>query len=624
MKKKLLLILLMTLTLAFALVVFVNAAGTDYNSTYTLDGKSYNLWELGEDGNYHPLTWYLNSDKEMCSVWTDGQANASGTYMSLGCYENQLAKMTVYEADGETYTSDTSFVIVNFTGVGLTYNNKAYDINYIHFKAFHTNTKSESNIYNSYNENNVLKAVFLPETLKLIGWQDNGTYVKADNTAFYSFNNCTALEYVEFHEGTVLSDNTINRGSFTLCKSLKAISIPEGITVIGGGAFYDCSSLQAVYLPSTLKTINLDATWFSFTGCENMYFVNEPFVMTSASQVPEKPDTYYLPSGLTTVPIFYGNSNETVVIGSGVTSHSTSVYGGSGVKTVIYLGNVTALELKQVPSNGLNVILPNTTTEPTVTVQDSSVGGVYLCELNTYKIFGDSSWTQGTIHFAEQKKTVETEASCEEDASKTTYCYCGKLVECIVENDTRLGHQKDGARIIDIAYTSFAKDGIKTYFCQRCEENVQESALALFTCLGYSSPEDGTGGIAIGYTVNNAAITEYTEVTGKALKYGVFAVLKDRLGNNDVFGGNGEAADGVISAEITNYSFVAFGLKIVGFTDKYKDTKLAMGAYVSVTDGETTEYSYMQFGTPAENEKYCFVSYNDVVNSKSTTDDGVA
>ena len=29
--------------------------------------------------------------------------------------------------------------------------------------------------------------------------------------------------------------------------------------------------------------------------------------------------------------------------------------------------------------------------------------------------------------------------------------------------------------------------------------------------------------------------------------------------------------------------------------------------------GETTEYSYMQFGTPAENEKYCFVSYNDIV-----------
>ena len=620
MKKKLLLTLLMTLTLVFALAAFVNAAGSDYDSTYTLNGKSYNLWELGEDGNYHPLTWYLNSDKEMCSVWTDGQVNASGTYMSLGCYENQLTKMTVYEADGEKYTSDTSFVIVNFTGVGLTYNNKPYDLKYIHFKAFHTNTSSESNIYNSYNENNVLKAVFLPETLKLIGWQDNKTYVRADNTAFYSFNNCTALEYVEFHEGTVLSDNTINRGAFTLCTSLKAISIPEGITAIGGGAFYNCSSLQAVYLPSTLKTINLDATWFSFTNCTNMYFVNEPFVMNSVSQVPQKPDTYYLPSGLTTVPIFYENSNETVVIGSGVTSHSTSVYGGSGVKTVVYLGNVTALELKQVPSNGLNVILPNTTTEPTVTVPDSSVGGIYLCKLNTYKNFGESSWTEGTVHFVEQIRTVETAASCK-DASKTTYCYCGELVESIVENGTGLGHQKDGAQIIGIAYTSFDKDGIKTYFCQRCEENVQESALPLFTCLGYSAPENGNGGIAIGFTVNNVAIAEYEKATGKTLKYGVFAVLQSRLGNNDVFAEDGTVADGVINADITSYEFVLFELKIVGFTDEYKDVKLAMGAYVAVTDGETTEYSYLQIGTPNDNEKYCFVSYNDIVGNPSTNEE---
>ncbi|MBQ7226678.1 MAG: leucine-rich repeat protein [Clostridia bacterium] len=615
MKKKLLLTLLMTLTLVFALAAFVNAAGSDYDSTYTLNGKSYNLWELGEDGNYHPLTWYLNSDKEMCSVWTDGQVNASGTYMSLGCYENQLTKMTVYEADGEKYTSDTSFVIVNFTGVGLTYNNKPYDLKYIHFKAFHTNTSSESNIYNSYNENNVLKAVFLPETLKLIGWQDNKTYVRADNTAFYSFNNCTALEYVEFHKDTALSDNTINRGAFTLCTSLKAISIPEGITTIGGGAFQNCSSLNAVYLPGTLTKINLDSSSFSFIGCNDMYFVNEPFVMNSVSRVPQKPDTYYLPSGLTTVPIFYENSNETVVIGSGVTSHSTSVYGGSGVKTVVYLGNVTALELKQVPSNGLNVILPNTTTEPTVTVPDSSVGGIYLCKLNTYKNFGESSWTEGTVHFVEQIRTVETAASCK-DASKTTYCYCGELVESIVENGTGLGHQKDGAQIIGIAYTSFDKDGIKTYFCQRCEENVQESALPLFTCLGYSAPENGNGGIAIGFTVNNEAIAEYEEVTGKTLKYGVFAVLQSRLGDNDVFAEDGTVAEGAINADITSYEFALFELKIVGFTDEYKDIKLAMGAYVAVTDGETTKHSYLQSGTPNENEKYCFVSFNDIIGKQ--------
>ena len=47
------------------------------------------------------------------------------------------------------------------------------------------------------------------------------------------------------------------------------------------------------------------------------------------------------------------------------------------------------------------------------------------------------------------------------------------------------------------------------------------------------------------------------------------------------------------SHDITSYEFALFELKIVGFTDEYKDIKLAMGAYVAVTDGEKTEYSYI-------------------------------
>ena len=75
----------------------------------------------------------------------------------------------------------------------------------------------------------------------------------------------------------------------------------------------------------------------------------------------------------------------------------------------------------------------------------------------------------------------------------------------------------------------------------------------------------------------------------------------------------------LVNAEITNYEFTAFEIKIVGFTDDaQKDIKLAIGAYVAVTDGETTEYSYMQNGDLGENEKYCFVSYNDIVGKNST------
>ena len=97
------------------------------------------------------------------------------------------------------------------------------------------------------------------------------------------------------------------------------------------------------------------------------------------------------------------------------------------------------------------------------------------------------------------------------------------------------------------------------------------------------------------------------------MKYGVFTVLQSKLGDNDVFGEDGTAASGVLSADITHSKLKAFELKVVGLTDEQKDIKLAMGAYVAVTDGEATEYSYMQEGEPDENEKYSFVSYNDIV-----------
>ena len=172
--------------------------------------------------------------------------------------------------------------------------------------------------------------------------------------------------------------------------------------------------------------------------------------------------------------------------------------------------------------------------------------------------------------------------------------------------------------IAGIEYESYLENGKFIYECANdgCNAKIDgESAPVLFTCLGYSTPEDDRTGLTIGFTVNNEALNEYKAVTGKAFNYGVFAILKVRLGDNDVFAQDGTAIEGSINADITSYEFVAFELRIEGFIDEYKDVKLAMGAYVAETDGETTKYSYLQAGTPAENEKYCFVSYNDVATA---------
>ena len=158
--------------------------------------------------------------------------------------------------------------------------------------------------------------------------------------------------------------------------------------------------------------------------------------------------------------------------------------------------------------------------------------------------------------------------------------------------------------------------GTKSYKCLYCDETIKTeeapSADALFTCLGYSAPENGTCGIVLGFIVNEKAITEYESSTGKAVKYGAFAASKNKLGDNDILGEDGKAPDGVINAEIKRVLFTAFEIKVVGIKNEQKDVKLALGAYVATTNGEATEYTYLQVGTPEDGEKYCFISYSEI------------
>ena len=167
----------------------------------------------------------------------------------------------------------------------------------------------------------------------------------------------------------------------------------------------------------------------------------------------------------------------------------------------------------------------------------------------------------------------------------------------------------------------YMKEGYVRTGCTKCSAYEEKALNALFACQGYSAPENGADGIAIGFIVNSAAIIDYEKATNKTVSYGVFAAIKDRLNGGDVFE-NGEANECAIVVDMTIYATAAFEIKIVGFeTDSQKTAQIAMGAYVAVTDGENTEYSYMQVGTPNANEKYCFVSFNDIVGTPSTNED---
>ena len=416
-----------------------------------------------------------------------------------------------------------------------------------------------------------------------------GAYKKYNELFNGSDNKGANLEYCYLRLDTSIIAGKV----FYSCKKLKYVNL-ESLTkleIIGqrdvynyGAAFAGCSSLFDGQLLDLSKTV-LRA--FSYGGlCGDGNFQSVPITGIKL------PVTFNQISGND----FRNCTNlTTIYFGKKTTSISNDAFNGcTNLKEVFFVGEKADLE----------VMLGSI----------SALSGATVISYADYNALADKSGKYAVYDYSSCAYNNGVHGTI----NATNAC----VGVCSVCGDTVVNHT-DGNAAVSITYSNYALAGIKTTACQNvgCGHSETTEASALFTCLGYSAPEDGRGGIAIGFTVNNVAIAEYEEITGKTLKYGVFAVLQNRLGNNDVFADDGTVAEGVINAEITNYEFVAFELKIVGFTDERKDTKLAMGAYVAVTDGETTEYSYLQSGTPAANEKYCFVSYNDIVGNPSSDEE---
>ena len=183
---------------------------------------------------------------------------------------------------------------------------------------------------------------------------------------------------------------------------------------------------------------------------------------------------------------------------------------------------------------------------------------------------------------------------------------CGELLKEAIEHTLKKALKYENGYLSTGTYTvACTNDG--------CEHETKEEAPSLFICLGYSAPQYNDGGIVLGFTVNNEAVNEYKKITGKSLKYGVFAASQEKLKDGDIFE-NGIANENVICAEIKTTEFSAFEIKVIGITDDKKDVLLALGAYVELSDGVTTEYSYMQVADKGEKTgNYYFVSYNDIV-----------
>ena len=292
--------------------------------------------------------------------------------------------------------------------------------------------------------------------------------------------------------------------------------------------------------------------------------------------------------------------------------HDDSLIGKSYVEV-----NNSKINSYVAPGDTQHLVARNTTFGSIKLSGDKS-GGAYitLYKDSTYTsinlVKGDSNATRhGTLY-------IVTDADCENAATRTITTYDGTSNVTSIDEEysyenPKLGHFTEN-NPLSLSYESFLENGKGLYLCNRCSQEFFKELEPLFTCVGYSVYEGDEASVTIGYKINSSAIELYKVVTNSDLRYGVYAASKDTLGENDIFTENGPS-NGVLCAEVTGYVYQTLELKITNITDEYKNSKLALGAFALTNDGQAPTYHCLQYGDIAENEKYCFVSFNEIVDS---------
>ena len=457
-----------------------------------------------------------------------------------------------------------------------------------------------------------------------------------------SIKNCALLEKITLSDSTVFKSKTVSecpalaaidmtRGSvkfeaeaFMNNRAIKEITMASGNSYnFGANCFYNAGLRQLVFPDNSTITFSGNA---SFYGSQDLTYVYFGKNCISDKKINNKPfDCCYSLKTVILMDIVY--VNEYVFCCNGDANSDKSHKEGKGLNDgplVIYSHNPSLTFHGYAFMNRSVLGVEYYTLSATTTL--------YNCKYTTYA---------GLPHAYSYDVITESTCVTQGEAGYVTDCPCGqdyrtktyKTYSTLNPDINGVQNQPIGTDVTvlplssehtcgeiikDVIYKNgMTQAGTSVYKCLYCDEGLVEESeptfAPLFTCLGYSVSKIGNGGIAIGYTVNDQAITAYTSATGSVLTYGVFAVAKDELGDNEIFIGKDTAASGAICVEVSQYGLSAFEIHITGFTNGYKETKLAMGAYVEVTNGDYYEYSYMQAEEPIGNDKYHFVSYNDVV-----------
>lgn len=584
MKRKLILSVLVATVVMCLFAITISATAIDTDTTVTLEGSfmvtegnvtnpTVNLYD--EDG--YALVWYLNTDNMLVSdravnliTVTDNKAKFNdvskfyGGSQQKGVIVVNLRDDFVADGLAEIKTFDSNF---QFGYYGA---NRNVPIQYFYFPKTATEI-----IDRMFQNTQLIIADIEPGTpISYMGVhavaQTNlkEFFVPNDITAFVEKDDLgvfqdTKLEKITFEEGSQIK--VIPYRCFYYCSNLKEIVLPNSVEEVHYRAF----QLTLFDSNAKLEKLVLGANFKGFYGT-----TGDNFYVRGANNV-----KVYLPSTFNADNVDVSKAHQTFTL----CPNATFYYCGTEEAWDALIAKISLAKNGEAGTDsGENIIT-------------AKANGKVVFNYNPCDAF----------YNGEHTKDQEKSNACVETCAR-----CGNMT---------INHSQDAEFSTSMSYESFLANGEKITKClsEGCSLNTNptvESTAPLFTCIGYSAPENGDDGISIRYTVNSSAIEEYKKLSGTTLSYGLFATTKQAVGSSDIFDKDGNTVNGAIALDVTESGFAFISLKMVGFdTEDSKKAEFAIGAYTVTTENEQKKYSYLQYGTPLEGDKYAFIKYSDFV-----------